>query len=109
MDEHYQPRPPGEPASAPGQSPTSRRTGALPVLNGFFKRLRIEEFFSEHVPREDRRSRVPTATAFLLLVRNLLISREPLYGVGEWAAQHDKRWLDLPDEQPPSLKSGRPP
>jgi transposase len=43
----------------------------------------------------------------LLLVRNLLISREPLYGVGEWAARHDTRWLDISDEQLPALNDDR--
>jgi transposase len=81
--------------------------GALPVLGRFIKRLRIEEFLCKHLPREDRRSRVPTASALLLLVQNLLISREPLYGVGEWAARHDTRWLDLSDEQLPSLNDDR--
>jgi transposase len=81
--------------------------GALPVLGRFLKRLRIEEFLSKHLPREDRRSRVPTATALLLLVRNLLISREPLYGVGEWAARHDTRWLDITDKQLPALNDDR--
>jgi transposase len=81
--------------------------GALPVLDRFIRRLRIEEFLCKHLPREDRRSRVPTATALLLLVRNLLISREPLYGVGEWAARHDTHWLDLSDEQLPALNDDR--
>lgn len=71
------------------------------------KRLRIEEFLRKHLPREDRRSRVPTATALLLLVRNLLVSREPLYGVGEWAARHDPRWLGLCDELLPALNDDR--
>jgi transposase len=81
--------------------------GALPVLSRFIKRLRIEELLCKHLPREDRRSRVPTVTASLLLIRNLLISREPLYGVGEWAARHDTRWLDLSDEQLPALNDDR--
>jgi hypothetical protein len=31
----------------------------------------------------------------LVLVRNLLVSREPLYGVGEWAARHVPALLGL--------------
>jgi transposase len=107
MDDDYRQPPPGETAYAQGQTLTSRRISALPVLNGFLRRLRIEEFLSKHLPREDRRSRVPTATALLLLVRNLLISREPLYGVGEWAARHDTHWLDISDERLPALNDDR--
>ena len=77
----------------------------MPVIDRFLKRLRIEQFLCKRFPREDRRSRVPTATALLLLLRNLLISREPPYGVGEWAARHDIRWLSLSDKQLPRLLS----
>src|SRR5204863_5900839 len=34
-------------------------------------------------------------------------SREPLYGIGEWAARHDTHWLDLSDEQVPALNDDR--
>jgi transposase len=107
VDEHQETRQPRETAHAQERTLESRRVGALPVLGRFIKRLRIEEFLCKHLPREDRRSRVPTATALLLLLRNLLISREPLYGVGEWAARHDIRWLDLSDEQLPALNDDR--
>ncbi len=107
MDEHQESRRPGEMTHAQGHTLESRRVGALPVLGRFLKRLRIEEFLCKYLPSEDRRSRVPTATALLLVLRNLLISREPLYGVGEWAARHDTHWLDLSDEQLPSLNDDR--
>ena len=58
-------------------------------------------------PREDRRCRVPTATALLVLLKNLLISREPLYGVGEWAARHVPELLGLTPAQLPSLNDDR--
>jgi transposase len=107
VDEHQEIRRPGETAHAQGHTLRSRRVGALPILGQFLERLRIEQFLGKHLPREDRRSRVPTATALLLLLRNLLISREPLYGIGEWAARHDTRWLGLSDEQLPALNDDR--
>ena len=73
MDEHHDPRRPGETAHAQGHTLESRRVGALPVLDRLLKRLRIDEFLAKHLPREDRRSRVPNATALLLLVRNLKV------------------------------------
>jgi transposase len=107
VDEYQETRRPGETAHARGHTLHSRRVGALPVLDHFLKRLRIEQFLGKHLPREDRRARVTTATALLLLLRNLLISREPLYGIGEWAARHDTRWLGLSDEQLPALNDDR--
>src|SRR5512135_1991544 len=61
----------------------------------------------DHLPHEDRRCRVATATGLLVLVKNLLVSREPLYGVGEWAARHVPGLLGLTSEQLPALNDDR--
>jgi len=77
----------------------SEKIGALPVINHFIQRLRLEEWLREHLPPEDKRVKVPAAKALLVLLRNLLISREPLYGIGEWAAGYAPDLLGLtPDE-----------
>src|SRR3954468_11918802 len=98
---------PGETASTDGRTLTSWRVAALPILDHFLRRLRLRDFLHEHLPREDRRCRVATATGLLVLVQNLLISREPLYGVGEWAARHVPTLLELNPEQLPSLNDDR--
>jgi transposase len=98
---------PGGTARAAGGTLTSYRVAALPVLNRVLGRLRLEEFLRDHLPLEDGRSRVPTATGLLVLVKNLLISREPLYGVGEWAARHAPELLGLTRAQLPSLNDDR--
>ena len=98
---------PGETAHAAGKTLTSWRVAALPILDHFLRRLRLRDFLHEHLPREDRRCRVATTTGLLVLVRNLLISREPLYGVGEWAARHAPGLLGLTPEQLPALNDDR--
>jgi transposase len=98
---------PGADAHAAGHTLTSTRVAALPVLDRSLRRLRLDEFLRGRLPREDRRARVGTATALLLLLRNLLVSREPLYGVGEWAARHDPTRLGLTPEQLPALNDDR--
>jgi transposase len=94
-------------ARAGGRTLDSRRIAALPILEHFFSRLRLHEFLRDHLPREDGRTRVPTATALLVLLRNLLISREPLYGIGEWAARHEPELLGLSDTQLSALNDDR--
>ncbi len=101
------PPPPDLTARPTGRTLTSCRVAALPILNRFLQRLRLDESLRDHLPREDRRSRGPTATALLVLVRNLLVSREPLYGVGEWAARHDPALLGLTPGQLPALNDDR--
>jgi len=97
----------GETARAAAGTLTSYRVAALPVLQGVLTRLRLEAFLRDHLPREDRRSRVSTATGLMILLKNLLISREPLYGIGEWAARYAPEWLGLIPTQLPSLNDDR--
>src|SRR5512135_1278113 len=100
-------QPPGETARAAGRTLTSCRVAALPLVPGLLERLRLEEFLRDHLPHEDRRSRVPTATALLVLLKNLLLSREPLYGVGQWAARHAPEPLGITPTQLPALNDDR--
>src|SRR6478609_4647037 len=95
----HSPDHPGADAHAAGHTLTSTRVAALPLIDRFLRRLRLDESLRGRLPREDRRARVGTTTALLLLLRNLLVSREPLYGVGEWAARHDPVRLGLTPEQ----------
>ena len=89
----------GKLARAGGQRLRSVKTGALPILNRLLKRLRLQEFLQEYLPPEDRRVKVPAAKALLVLVRNLLVSREPLYGIGAWAAGYAPDLLGLRPQQ----------
>lgn len=88
---------PGKLARSGQHSLRSVKVGVLPIVNRLLRRLRLEELLRQYLPVEDKRVKVPAAKAILVLVRNLLISREPLYGIGEWAAgyAHDLLGLTL--------------
>jgi transposase len=98
---------PGRIARSAGRTLSSYSVAALPILDRLLDRLRLESILRDHLPREDRRSRIPTATGLLLLLKNLLVSREPLYGLGEWAARHVPALLGLAPAQLPSLNDDR--
>jgi transposase len=82
-------------ARAAGTTLCSYAVGALPILNDILQRMRLEEFLRDCLPPEDRRTKLSPAKALLVLLRNLLVSREPIYGVGEWAARHAPDLLGL--------------
>jgi hypothetical protein len=86
---------PGEIAHADGRILHSCRVGALPILDHILRRMRLEEFLAAYLPPEDRRFKIATATGLLVLLKNLLLSREPLYGIGEWAARYAPDGLGL--------------
>jgi transposase len=69
--------------------------GPLPLVNHFLERLRLPELLERHVPHHDRRLRLAPSLALGVLVRNLVLHREPVYALGEWAAPFDARMLGL--------------
>jgi transposase len=96
--------PPAQNVARTGQNVLRSSTvGALPILNHFLRRMRLEDFFRSALPVEDRRTKLSPVKALLVLLRNLLISREPIYGVGEWAARHVPNLLGLAAEKEISL------
>jgi transposase len=72
--------------------------GALPILNHILQRLNLETILQTYLPHTDRRRILPVAQGLLVLVKNLLLSREPIYGLGEWAARYDPASLGLAPE-----------
>lgn len=82
-----------------GKRIVTHAVGALPIINRLLKRMRLQEFLARHLPPEDNRTKVDTPRIVLLLLKNLLVSREPLYGVAEWACNFGPELFDLwPDE-----------
>jgi len=73
-----------------GQILCSYQVGALPILNDLLRRMQLEEVLRAALPPEDRRTKLSPTKALLVLLRNVLVSREPIYGVGEWAARQAK-------------------
>lgn len=86
---------------------TSSTLGALPIVNRVLKRLRLEEILTAHLPPQDSRVKIPAAQGLLVVVKNLLFSREPLYGLGEWAGRHDPDALGLTSGQMRLLNDDR--
>jgi len=98
---------PGEIARAKGRALSSYRVAALPIINRLLERMRLEEFLCSYLPRADRRCRIAPAFGVTLLLKNVLLSREPLYGIGEWAARFESQAFGVVDAQLPSLNDDR--
>ena len=79
---------------AHGKLILTHSVGALPIINRILKRMRLQDFLSRYLPT-DKRSKVDTPRVLLLLLRNLLVSREPMYGVAEWARNFGPELFDL--------------
>jgi transposase len=85
----------------------TRGIGVLPILNRLIERCQLMETLRRFLPREDRSCRIDTAVTLVLLVRNILISREPLYGIAQWSAALVPELLYLREDQLRHLNDDR--
>jgi len=66
------------PRSAPFELVTER-LGPLPLVNHFLQRMGLPEILERHVPTDDRRVRLPHAAGLGILLRSIVVEREPIY------------------------------
>lgn len=90
MTEHDQ----TPPAPGPFQL-ASEHMGALPIIDAFLHRVGLEALLERHLPAGDARVALAAATVIGVIVRNVCVAREPLYGLAEWAAKFDPALLGL--------------
>ena len=86
-------------AHTAGHTLQSHAVGALPLINGILERLKLEECLQQMLPQEDQRVVVPAATGLVVLLKNILLSREPLYGVADWGVRQAPDLLALTTRQ----------
>jgi transposase len=90
-----------------GTTLVTHAVGAIPILQRLLRRMRLHDFLQQHLPPEDKRTKVATPRVILLLLNNLLVSREPVYGVAEWAREFDPQLFDLQPRQIEQLNDDR--
>lgn len=97
----------GQRAGGLGLELQSYEVGALPLVNVLLDRMRLAEILAVYLPPDDPRTELPTVSALLVLLRNVLLAREPIYGVAEWAARFAPDLLDLWDDEVALLHDDR--
>lgn len=86
-------------AKSSSQKLESNAVSALPILDQLLERIQLPQILQSMLPTEDRRVRVPAATGLLMLLKNYLLAREPLYGVTEWGLRQAPDLLGLTRDQ----------
>ena len=74
---------------------SSQALGALPIVRHFLGRLGLEGTLARWLPDGDPRVLMAAWRVIVVLVCNLCVEREPLYGIAEWAERHDPLALGL--------------
>src|SRR5690348_16100971 len=57
----------------------TERLGPPPLVNAVLDRLGLEALLDKHVPTEDPRTGLPAATSLGVLLRSIIVEREPIY------------------------------
>ena len=63
----------------PPYSLAAERLGPFPIVNHFLDRLQLESLFERFVPTKDSRCSLPYAKGLGVLVRSIVVEREPIY------------------------------
>ena len=94
-------------ADRAGMAASSELMAGLPVVNAVLARLGFDAILTAWLPGPDPRCAMATATVIGVLVRNLALGREPLYGLAAWAARFDETLLGLAHGQAAMLNDDR--
>jgi transposase len=73
----------------------TERLGPLPIINHFIKRLGLPELLTRFVPTHDRRVRLPYDKGLGVLLRSILVEREPIYRQHETVSTFAPATFDL--------------
>ena len=93
--------------STPPFDLSSERLGPLPIVNHFVARLGLDEFLMKFVPSQERESDLPYAKALGVLLRSIIVEREPIYRQQETVETFAPRMFALKGEEVADLSDDR--
>ena len=85
----------------------SQTLGGVPIVNHLLDRLGLPRLLAQALGAVDGRTKLAPAAAIRLVITNLLLGREPLYALGEWAARYDPALLGLSDTEVAAVNDDR--
>ena len=85
---------------------STERLGPLPLINHFLQRLGLEELLDRYVPT-DVRGVVSHARALGVLLRSIIVEREPIYRQNETVHEFAAGMFGVNAEQMPHLCDDR--
>jgi transposase len=84
----------------------SKVIGPLPIINHTLDRMQVAHLFSQSV-RGRGNLKIAHHDTLMILLRSLMIQREPVYEIGEWGVRYEPHLLGLGDVDPKALSDDR--
>jgi transposase len=85
----------------------TERLGPLPLVNSFIRRMGLEEILDSYVPTDDRRCTFSHAKALGVLLRSIIVEREPIYRQQETVTGFAAGLFGIPADQMERLSDDR--
>ena len=82
----------------------TKSIGPMPVISHFMHRLHLDDIMKRRLPVDHDPD---TVQCIGILVRNILVSREPIYGIREWAEKYPPALLGIGTDQVQKLNDDR--
>lgn len=82
----------------------TEKISALPIVNRYLERLGIEKMF---LNRMESGGFIPVQISLMVLLRNIILEREPVYGIGRWVTLYNESMLGLSRDQAMHLNDDR--
>ena len=81
--------------------------GAMPIVNHFIARLKLDGALDTAVPHDDARVLLAPSSVLGVIVRHLVVEHRPLYEIAEWAANYAPELLGLNESAVVALNDDR--
>jgi transposase len=85
----------------------SQLLGAMPIVEHFIGRLKLDNALDAAVPHDDARVLLAPARVLGVVVRHLTIEHRPLYAIGEWSANYAPELLGMNESELAALNDDR--
>jgi transposase len=79
--------------SAKSRTVKRLQVGGLPLIHAIAKRMRLKEILYKYIPAHGNED-IPAVETLMLLVYNLILGKDPLYELQEWAESIDFRCIN---------------
>lgn len=77
----------------------SETLDAIPIINHFIKRLNLEDILEQYITYNNMHNSVSPVQSIGILLRNIILGREPVYGLKEWTSRFAPDLFHLKSDQ----------
>ena len=82
----------------------TEKVSAIPIINSYLERLDISGLLSGRI---ESTSHMPVHSCLMVLLRNIIMEREPVYGIAEWTARFAPSLLGFTPDQAGRINDDR--